>query len=99
MLPDTFGGAVGVMMTCGDYHSGRKAFVGGVGIEFNDWGDLMSNIRGGGMFRNGLYIMGEVAIGNGWRCSSYYCDYFFAWNMTIRIGYNFGRFIKVRKRR
>lgn len=85
------GFAVGVMTTIGDYSSRRKSFVGGIGFECNTNDALMANMRGGVLYRNGLYIMGDLSMGDAISV--------FAFNASVKVGFNFGKFIKIRKKR
>lgn len=93
------GFAFGVMTTIGDYSSRRKSFVGGIGVELNTNDALMTDMRGGVLFRNGLYIMGDIAAGSVSDYYDYGYDNVFAFNASIKVGFNFGKFIKIRKKR
>lgn len=85
----------GVMMTAGNYHSGRIAFVGGVGIEYNEFSELMADIRAGVRFGNGIYLMGEAAVG-GDGYSEYEQSSYVPFNVGIRIGFDLGRLFNKR---
>lgn len=101
LVPEAaIGGSVGIMSTIGNFSAGRKAYLVGVGASFDDCGNTLFDMRFGGLFRNGLYLMGQVSLGGG--ADIYYDGMYetsFAVNFSIKLGYNFGRFIKVRSRR
>lgn len=77
--------ALGVLTTVGDYHDKKAAFVGGLGMDVGFLsGGMNFDIRGGVLFRNGLYMMLDFATG---------MDPF---AMAFNIGYNFGNLFTVK---
>ncbi|MCM1502869.1 MAG: autotransporter outer membrane beta-barrel domain-containing protein [Bacteroidales bacterium] len=85
---DIMGMAVGVLSTVGK----EKGFTGGLGASFG--ASIMCNIRGGYRFKNGLYLMGGFSAGT-------FDDYetYTNFAVTAHIGYNFGKFIKLRAKK
>lgn len=73
----------GVLAVFGNYHERKKAFILGIGGRFSD--DFGPYVRLGMMFKNGLYFTGDLSYNDDERY------------MSLNIGYNFGRFIKIRK--
>ena len=107
IIPDNaVGGSVGLMTAFGNFSKGDKTYIAGLGMSFDDYCNSMFDLRFGGLFRNGLYIMGQAAFGGGgetyYGSDGYYSYYEESFNpaftLSIKIGFNFGKFIKVRKR-
>lgn len=100
--------AFGVLTTIGNYHDGNKTFVGGLGLRIDlDSGSVKPNIRGGVLFRSGLYIMGNISLGsdsyNYYDYDGYGNTYFtnystFGFQAMVQIGYNFGKHIRIKRR-
>lgn len=93
--------ALGLLTTIGNYHDGKKAFVGGLGVRYNLDGDIIyPHIRCGVLFRNGLYLMGNISAGKetyGWNYWGYDSESF-GLQVSLQIGFNLGKFAKVRCR-
>lgn len=105
---ETVGGTVGLMSVLGNFSSGQKSFLLGAGASFDNNYNRFFDLRFGGLFRNGLYLMGQLSAGGGGEISYGYDEGYthyegsttaFGVNFSIKLGYNFGRFIKVRARR
>lgn len=99
--------ALGVLATIGNYHDGNKTFVGGLGFRLDfDTGSVKPNIRGGVLFRSGIYIMGDISFGAESYSSYYYDGYSshfsdystFGFQAMVQIGYNFGKHIRIKRR-
>lgn len=80
--------SLGILTTIGNYNDGKAAFVGGLGMDIDlnpYWGPTMNfDLRGGVLFRNGLYMMLDMATG------------MTPFAMTFNIGYNFGNLFTVK---
>ena len=102
-IGDCSGVSLGALTTLGNYHDGHNAFIGGLGLDsmstyyesyYNDGYSsydssyvesvICLNLRAGMLFRNGIYFMGELSAGE-------------LLGVSVRVGYNFGKFIKIRK--
>lgn len=77
--------AFGVLTTIGNYNDKTAAFVGGLGMDVGFMSPSINfDLRGGVLFRNGLYMMLDMSTG---------MDPF---AMTFNIGYNFGNLFTVK---
>ncbi len=77
--------AFGVLTTIGNYNDKTAAFVGGLGMDVGFISPSINfDLRGGVLFRNGLYMMLDMSTG---------IDPF---AMTFNIGYNFGNLFTVK---
>ncbi|MEE0973181.1 MAG: hypothetical protein U0L34_03535, partial [Paludibacteraceae bacterium] len=79
--------SLGILTTIGNYNDGKAAFVGGLGMDIDYcWYDPHMNfdLRGGVLFRNGLYMMLDMTTG------------MTPFAMTFNIGYNFGNLFTVK---
>ena len=102
-IGDGGGFTFGALTTLGNYHDGHNAFIGGLGLgSMSTYYDsyysdgyssyessyvesaICLNLRAGMLFRNGIYFMGELSAGE-------------LLGVSVRVGYNFGKFIKIRK--
>lgn len=89
-----FGNAVGLMMTFGNYSDGPGAVVCGLGFAYSgiDSYESMFDLRAGYLFRRGLYIIGNISMGSGESDDGHYNYYgYFAGELSVKIGYNFGK--------
>ena len=76
--------ALGLLTTIGDYQDGKAAFVGGLGMDVGFIAPSVNfDLRGGVLFRNGLYLMLDLSTGMD------------PIAMTFNIGYNFGNLFTV----
>lgn len=77
--------AFGVLTTIGNYNDKTAAFVGGLGMDVGFTSPSINfDLRGGVLFRNGLYMMLDMATG------------MTPFAMTFNIGYNFGNLFTVK---
>lgn len=74
-------GNIGLLSVIGDYHNKKGAFIVGVGAGYC-WDEFSLGGRIGYQFKNGLYVTGNV---------------YSQPSLSLSIGYNWGRFMKVKK--
>lgn len=101
---DYYENVFGVLAAIGDYHNKKKTFMIGVGFGNLTWNESYYyeeynysyygnewitepcvNVRFGILFKRGLYLMGDISSSD--RDAAF----------SIGIGYNFGRFIKMKR--
>lgn len=85
----------GALTTIGNYNE-KAAFLGGIGCDYNLYGDVGVDLRLGILFKNGLYLMTTMRMAPSEEVLDNYGRSATDFAMTFNLGYNFGALFEVK---